>query len=187
MQPAIFLDRDGVVNKVRLVNQEALSPRNLDEVFLEDGIINFVDYFKSAGYLILVITNQPDISKNTLSMESVEIIHRYLKDNIRIDDFRICPHTQDNGCNCRKPLPGMIFDLAEKWDVDLANSWLIGDRWVDIFAGNSANLRSILLERPYSWKPTSSGEPPLELTTTAIVDNLQNAKVVIDEDRGVDV
>jgi len=183
MQPAIFLDRDGVVNKVRLVDQEALSPRNLDELFLEDGIINFVDYFKSAGYLIFVITNQPDISKNTLSMESVETIHRYLKDNVKIDDFRVCPHSQADGCNCRKPLPGMIIDLAENWDIDLANSWLIGDRWVDILAGNSAKLRTILLERPYSWKPTSSGEPPLGLAATEIVGSLETAKDHINQDR----
>ena len=90
-----------------------------------------------------------------------------------------CPHDGADGCDCRKPLPGMIVRAAADLDLELSRSWLVGDRWVDIAAGNAAGVRSILVDRPGSWDPTSAGPPPTSLRPYALVSGIREAVDVI--------
>jgi D-glycero-D-manno-heptose 1,7-bisphosphate phosphatase len=90
-------------------------------------------------------------------------MHRRLSDELGLDKVYCCPHDNTDRCGCRKPQPGMLLDAARDLDLDLPSSWLVGDRWVDLAAASAAGVRGVLLERPYSWDPTSAGEPPSDL------------------------
>ena len=121
------------------------------------------------------MTNQPDVARGTTSMEVVDAINERLRDELELDAVYVCTHDNTDGCSCRKPGPGMLLAAATDLDLDLASSWLVGDRWVDIGAAAAAGVRSVLLDRPYSWRSTSSGGPPAGLEPTARVANFAEA------------
>ena len=159
MNRAVFLDRDGVLNEA-LVDKDGVPrpPAGAADLHITEGAAGALERLHSAGFLLLAVTNQPDVARGALSMDDVEMVNNELQARLPIDAVYVCPHTSD-ACDCRKPKPGMILDAADDWEVDLAASWLIGDRWVDVAAALAAGVRPILLERPYSWDPTSSGAP----------------------------
>ena len=147
---AVFLDRDGVVNQVVFRKGQPSSPRSLEEFIWVEGIQEAVKRLKSASWLVFVITNQPDIARQKLdpiiSGQISATIYQYLP----IDEIVVCPHDNDDNCACRKPHPGMLISLAERWQVDLGQSLIIGDSWKDMAAGKNANCQTILLERYYN-------------------------------------
>ncbi len=112
---------------------------------------------------MLVTTNQPDVARGTQSQEAVEKIHQYMRKELPLDDFFVCYHDGD-GCDCRKPKPGLIEQGQRKYDVDLSKSYMIGDRWRDIDAGHAAGLTSILLDYQYKERGPSR-EPELRVKT----------------------
>lgn len=156
MRQAIFLDRDGVINKVILKDGRCFSPRNIAEFELSDDIGEFLARSRQFGFVNIVITNQPDIARGLMSWDVLEAMHQFIKDNLPIDDVFICPHDDIDNCDCRKPKPGMLFQAAQKWNIDLANSFLIGDQWKDMEAGRNAGCITILLEYPYNKKVRSN-------------------------------
>lgn len=162
-RPCVFLDRDGVVNEVRMAGQLASGPRDVDELEIPPGTAGEMVRLRAAGFILLVVSNQPDVARGTLEAEAVERINRYLVETLGIDRVYWCPHDNTDGCHCRKPLPGLILDAARDWEIDLTRSWLIGDRWVDLAAARAAGIAGILLDRPHSWHPTSQGAPPADL------------------------
>jgi D-glycero-D-manno-heptose 1,7-bisphosphate phosphatase len=158
-QPAIFLDRDGVIVESRRLGGDAVPPESVDDVVIPDGVSDALGSVHADGYLLVVVTNQPDVARGLQSRSTVDAINAYVRDVLPIDDVYACLHVGDE-CSCRKPRPGLIVDAAREHDLDLTRSWLIGDRWVDIAAGRAAGVRTVMLERPYSWNPTSQGAAP---------------------------
>ena len=157
---AVFLDRDGVLNEVRMKGATASTPRTVAELQILPTAKADLGRLHAAGYLLLVVSNQPDVARGDLSPDAVEEINRALRDALPIDAVYVCPHDTRDGCVCRKPKPGLIHAGAREWEVDLARSWLIGDRWVDLAAAEAAGIDGLLVERPWSWDATSIGEPP---------------------------
>ena len=150
MQRAIFLDRDGVINRVIMKEGKPYSPRKLSDFQLTDGIKGVLDHLKEAGFLLIVVTNQPDISRGLITWDALEAIHNLIRPELPVDDIIVCPHDDADECDCRKPKPGMIIESARKWDIDIESSFIIGDTWKDMEAGKSAGCTTILLDAPYN-------------------------------------
>ena len=157
---AVFLDRDGVLNEVRMEGGTASTPRTVAELQILPTAKADLRRLREAGYVLLVVSNQPDVARGDLSLDAVEEINRALRTALPIDAVYVCPHDTRDGCACRKPKPGLIRAGAREWGVDLARSWLIGDRWVDLAAAEAAGIDGLLVERPWSWDATSIGGPP---------------------------
>lgn len=145
MKKAIFLDRDGVLNKLIIREGKAQAPYTADEFALFPGVEEALKVIKDAGYITIVVTNQPDVARGWVNKESVELINDMIRDLLPIDDIKICFHTNSDNCECRKPMPGMLKEAAREWDIDLTSSFMIGDRYGDISAGNRAGCRTILI------------------------------------------
>jgi len=147
MQRAVFFDRDGVVNK-RLTDDYVKSWGEFE--FLPD-IYMTLSQVKEWGYLAIIVSNQRGIARGLMTEKDLQAIHTKMqkelkaKINVEFDDIYHCPHDNDTDCDCRKPKPGMILQAAEKWDIDLSESWLIGDSESDVLAGNAAGCRTILI------------------------------------------
>ena len=153
MNKAVFLDRDGVINKVIFRNGNTgkpIAPWSKEEFSLIPDIKDSLFNLKNDGFKLFVVTNQPDIAKgiidNSFVVEMNEIILKYLP----IDEIRFCPHSNMDECDCRKPKPGMILGLADKWNIDCQNSFLIGDSCKDIEAGKKVGVTTFLLKRHYN-------------------------------------
>jgi D-glycero-D-manno-heptose 1,7-bisphosphate phosphatase len=175
----VFLDRDGVLNEPQMQGEAAGSPLSVDALRIVEGAVAFTAALRDAGYALIGVTNQPDVAKGSLTIATVEAMNERLAATLGIDRFMVCPHQTSDGCACRKPEPGMIHEAAIAERIDLSRSWLVGDRWVDIAAGAAAGVRTVLLERPYSWRPTSSGSPPEALVPDATVADLEECARVI--------
>lgn len=156
---AVFLDRDGVVLKLLRSGPIPRPPRSLQEVEVVEGAEAALERLRTAGFVTLVVTNQPDIARGEVDERSVQDIHDMLRSGLPIDAVYYCPHDNAHQCPCRKPKPGLILRAAEEWGIDLSRSCLIGDRWVDLAAAQAAGIDGILLETPASWHPTSVGSP----------------------------
>lgn len=142
---AIFLDRDGVINENR-----ADHVKSRDEFCFIPSALTALRWLHMAGFHAFIATNQAIINRGIVSRETIEDIHAYMIAQIElagghINDIRYCPHTPEEHCLCRKPQPGMLFDLAAHWQIDLSQSYFIGDAWTDIAAGRAANTRCILV------------------------------------------
>ncbi len=146
MNKAIFLDRDGVINKARIENGFAYSPRKFKDFEIINGVKEAIINFKNKDYLVIVVTNQPEVSRELLKAEELEKMHSYIKNELDIDDIMVCYHDDRHNCNCRKPKPGMLLEAAKKWDVNFGRSFLVGDRWRDIEAGKAADCKTILIK-----------------------------------------
>ena len=148
---AIFLDRDGVINEVIFRgSNKPIAPWSLKDVILIPGIKNPIDKLCNMGFLLFVVSSQPDISKGHLKLHTVKKMNEIILDKFPIKEVSICPHEDRHNCLCRKPKPGMLIDLSKKWAVDLNSSFLIGDNWKDIYAGKAAGCKTILLDRQYN-------------------------------------
>ena len=147
---AVFLDRDGVINKVTMRNGVPAGPRKFDDFVLVEGVKDAVESFRRMGFLIIVNTNQPDIGRGLLPEEELSKMHALLRKVLPVDDIFVCPHDEADHCSCRKPRPGMLLEAARKWEIDLKKSFAIGDRWKDMEAGRAAGCRTILLDRSYN-------------------------------------
>lgn len=167
---AIFLDRDGVINKIIMRDGKPTSPRSIEEFVLEDHIQESIEIFKEKSFLIFMVTNQPDISRGLLDPSTLDKMTNKALTSLSINDFRICTHDDLDNCLCRKPKPGMLLELAEKWDINLGESFMIGDTWKDMEAARRANCFSILLERPYNKNVHCSVKTENILTAMEIIE-----------------
>ena len=143
---AVFLDRDGVLNRAVVRNGKPYPPANAAELALAPAAEEALRELKEAGFKLLVVTNQPDVAKGITTRAAVEEIHRKLASQLPVDEIFVCYHQDGDGCDCRKPKPGMILDAARKYNVDLTESFLVGDRWRDVEAGQNAGCRTILID-----------------------------------------
>jgi len=150
LNKAIFLDRDGVINKVFLSNGKPFSPRRFSEFELFPEVENALSSFKEVGFLNIVITNQPDIARGFLKWKELEKMHFLVRERLPIDDILICPHSDEDNCLCRKPKPWMLLVAAKKWNISLKEFFFIGDTWKDTMAGKKAGCKTILIDAPYN-------------------------------------
>ena len=152
MKRAIFLDRDGVVNKIIIKNNLPFSPASFKELEILPGVKESISRLKKLNFICLVVTNQPDVSRGKIEKRTVIEINNYLKDEIKLDDIFVCYHDDQDNCKCRKPKPGLLLEAAYKWNVDLIKSYMIGDRWKDIEAGEKAGCKTIFIDYNYTEK-----------------------------------
>jgi D-glycero-D-manno-heptose 1,7-bisphosphate phosphatase len=153
---AVFLDRDGVLNRSLLVNGKPVPPREVEEVELFAGVVEACEQLRARGYALIVVTNQPDIARGTISRAAVDAINDFLASRVPLDEIVVCPHDDADGCSCRKPRPGMLLDAASRHELDLRKSYLVGDRWRDIGAGQAAGCTTVFIDRGYDERqPTS--------------------------------
>jgi D-glycero-D-manno-heptose 1,7-bisphosphate phosphatase len=147
---AVFLDRDGVLVRAPVVVGRPHSISRVEELELEDGAVAACAALRQAGFLLVVVTNQPEIARGNLSQAAVDAIHARLRELLPLDDVRVCPHDDGDGCACRKPKPGMLLDAAREHGIELERSFMVGDRWKDVEAGQSAGCMTVFLNREYS-------------------------------------
>jgi D-glycero-D-manno-heptose 1,7-bisphosphate phosphatase len=146
---AVFLDRDGVLNEAIVRDGKPYPPRTLDEFRIVAGAAEELGKLKAAGFLLIVVTNQPDVARGTVSRETVEAFDAALRSALPVDDIFTCFHDDGDGCDCRKPKPGLLLAAAEKYGIDRESSYMIGDRWRDVDAGVAAGCRAILIDYRY--------------------------------------
>jgi D-glycero-D-manno-heptose 1,7-bisphosphate phosphatase len=146
---AVFLDRDGVLNRSIVRDGVPCAPRSVDEMEIYPEAAAALEKLKNAGYLLICVSNQPDVARGKLDRESVAKMEAKLRASLPLDDALICPHDEKDGCDCRKPRPGMLLRAAERFSIDCTNSWMVGDRWRDVDAGAAAGCRSIYVDREY--------------------------------------
>ena len=149
---AVFLDRDGVINRALERGGLPYPPANLSEFEILPDVPAACAKLKQAGFLLVVVTNQPDVGRGTLKKEIVETIHAGMCRQLPIDRVEVCYHPGQGAsdCDCRKPKPGMLLRAATELGIDLAQSWMVGDRWRDIDCGHSAGCRTIFIDRGYA-------------------------------------
>lgn len=145
--PAVFLDRDGVLNRA-LIGADGVPrpPKTVDQVEILPRVHEALEKLRSIGFELVVVTNQPDIARGSTTPAIVEAIDARLRGALGLADFRVCPHDDSDACVCRKPLPGLLVRAAAERALDLARSYMVGDRWRDIEAGRRAGCRTILLD-----------------------------------------
>lgn len=172
---ALFLDRDGVLNRSLVQDGKPFAPTLLADFEFLPGVQEALSLAKSAGFMNIVVTNQPDLSTGKIDSEQFHLIQERCFSELSIDDIKFCPHVQADGCDCRKPLPGMIINAAKEYGIDVSKSYMIGDRWRDIECGQAAGCKTnFFIDYGYSEKMP---EPPYTM-----VRNLGEAIQIILED-----
>lgn len=149
MRRAVFLDRDGVVNRAIIRGGKPYSPSTISDFRVLPGVREACRKLREAGFALILITNQPDISRGIVTSEEVAEMHTRLRRYLQLDDIRLCPHDDKDRCACRKPEPGLLLDAAKAWNVDLRSSYVIGDRWRDVEAGHRAGCRTVFIDCGY--------------------------------------
>ena len=148
MRPAVFLDRDGVLNGLVTRNDRLVSPRSIDQFHLLPDVPDAVARLKNHGLLIVVVTNQPDIARGWMSLEELETIHAHLRSAVLVDAIYTCCHDDADNCSCRKPKPGLLIQASREMEIDLSRSYMIGDSGKDIDAGQRAGCKTFLIQDP---------------------------------------
>ena len=146
---AVFLDRDGVLNRAVVRNGRPHPPSSVAELEVMPHARGALKRLREKGYKLLVVTNQPDVSRGLASKASVDAINEKLATELDLDEFFVCYHSDGDNCECRKPKPGLLLDAARRHQIDLAESFMVGDRWRDVEAGQKAGCRTILIDGGY--------------------------------------
>jgi D-glycero-D-manno-heptose 1,7-bisphosphate phosphatase len=150
---AVFLDRDGVINRVAVRNGMPFSPCRVEEFELYEDVSDGCARLKAANFLLVVITNQPDVGRGTQSREAVDAMNLKMQSALpSLDRIEVCYHAGERYgqlCDCRKPRPGLILRAAAELNIDPKRSYVIGDRWRDVDCARAAGCRAILIQRGY--------------------------------------
>jgi D-glycero-D-manno-heptose 1,7-bisphosphate phosphatase len=146
---AVFLDRDGVLNRATVQDGVPRAPESLAALEVLPGVPEALMALRSAGYVLIVVTNQPDVARGLVSRAGVEAIHVALQAHLPLDAIVACFHDDADACGCRKPLPGMLLAAAKTYDIALQRSHMVGDRWRDVEAGRQAGCRTYFVDHGY--------------------------------------
>lgn len=146
---AVFLDRDGVLVIPEFLDGRSFAPRRLEDFRFYPDALQSLSSLKAAGYRLIVVTNQPDVGAGIVEHAVVEAMHEQLLRELPVDDIEVCYHTRQDGCDCRKPKPGMLLRAAQRHSIDCANSIMVGDRASDVDAGRAVGSRTIFIDRGY--------------------------------------
>ena len=153
MKKAVFLDRDGVLNRSILVNGVPKPPTSVREIEILEGVTEAIQILKNNEFIPVVVTNQPDVSRGKTSKVQVETINRYIGTATGIEYFYTCFHDNADSCNCRKPKPGLILLASRDLGLDPHQSFMVGDRWRDIAAGQAAGCKNFFIDYSYQEEP----------------------------------
>ena len=139
---ALFLDRDGVLNRSLVRDGKPFAPTQLEDFEFLPGVQEALSLAKAAGFMNIVVTNQPDLSTGKIDPEQFRLIQERCISELKIDDIKFCPHVEADHCDCRKPLPGMLVNAAKEYGIDVSHSYMIGDRWRDVECGQVAGCKT---------------------------------------------
>ena len=183
MHRAVFLDRDGV-----LIENRADYVREWSHVTLLPWTVDALRELHAAGLKIVVVTNQSAVGRGLLSLETAREINKRLTKMIMenggwIDAVYMCPHHPQDRCICRKPQPGLLLQAARELSLDLNSSWMVGDAWSDILAGQSASLRGTIMVRTGRGESQLLEAQPIDVSSFIVCDNLFGAYKAITEFR----
>jgi len=156
MRRAVFLDRDGVINRAEVREGKPYPPADLTVMELLPGVPVALQALHAAGWMLIVVTNQPDVARGTTPRAVVEAINEHLYQTLPLDEFRTCYHDSGDGCDCRKPLPGALLAAAREHYIDLSSSFMVGDRWRDVESGQRAGCKTIFIDYGYAEKQPES-------------------------------
>ncbi len=145
LKKAVFLDRDGVLNRTFFRDGKERAPQTLEQFEFLPGTLEALQKLKCLDYFTVVVTNQPDVARGWQKKEVVIAMNQKVLSELPIDDLKVCFHDQKDQCLCRKPNPGMLIEAATQWNIDIAGSFMVGDRLSDIEAGHRAGCQSILI------------------------------------------
>jgi len=175
---AVFFDRDGVLNKVIIQNGKRYPPANLGEVVIFPNAGSTLFSLEEEGFFLIGITNQPDVARGKQNRKIVESINDFLLCRLPLKEIFVCYHDDVDNCNCRKPKPDLILQAAKKYKINLAQSYMIGDRWKDIVAGKQAGCKTIFIGNEYD-------KSPVNLKPDYSVNNISEIiKIIIPDWRG---
>ena len=155
---AVFLDRDGVLNETVMRSGKPYPPAKLADLRVLPGTAEALGRLKELDFLLIVVSNQPDVARGVQKREAVEEMEHRLRAELPLDDVLTCFHDDQDNCVCRKPRPGLVTRAAQQYGIDLGRSYLIGDRWRDIDAGTNAGCKTIWIDHGYSEQVPAS--PP---------------------------
>ncbi len=167
MDRAVFMDRDGVINRSIVRNGKPYPPDTLEQFEFLPGVIQGCQNLKQSGFRLFIVTNQPDIARGKQDSKIVDAFHQRIYDTLPMDEVYICPHDDSHQCDCRKPKPGMMTAAASKYNIDLSQSFLIGDRWRDIAAGQAAGCKTVFIDYRY--------DEPMSVVPDCTVTNFNEA------------
>ena len=169
LKPAIFLDRDGVLNRAVIRDGRPYPPASVNELEIPAAVPEALQRAKDAGFLLIGVTNQPDVARRTTARETADAINRKVLQLLPLVEIRVCYHDDRDGCDCRKPLPGLLLRAAAEHPIDLARSYMIGDRWRDVEAGRRAGCHTIWIDCDYRepW-PVAAADQTVRSLTEAI-------------------
>ena len=149
LRRAVFLDRDGVINRAVVRNGRPYPPATLEDLEILPGVKDALHQLRGAGYLLIVVTNQPDVTRGIQKREVLDAMHAHLMAVLPLDEIKICFGTSSETSECYKPRPGMLLEAAQQYGIDLKHSYIVGDRWRDIGAGHAAGTFTIFLDYGY--------------------------------------
>ena len=175
---AVFLDRDGVINRALVRDNKPYPPASLAEFEILPGVVEACEKLKQAGFLLVVTTNQPDVGRGTISQELVESLHAHMCRVLPLDRVEVCFHPGKGAsdCDCRKPKPGMLLRAARELGIDLKQSFMVGDRWRDIDCGHAAGCTTVLVDYNYD-------EPLRQQPDYRVKSLLEAADRILESDR----
>jgi D-glycero-D-manno-heptose 1,7-bisphosphate phosphatase len=150
MKLAVFFERDGLLNRVKVERFQQISPESLGEFHLNPEALEPLQQLKDAGFLVLVTTNQPGLSRGTLPRRELDQMHQMLRRHLPVDDIFVCPHDEADRCPCRKPKPGLFLEASFKWKLDLDHSFVVSNKWQDAQAADVVGCTSMLLRSPFN-------------------------------------
>jgi D-glycero-D-manno-heptose 1,7-bisphosphate phosphatase len=149
MKQCVFLERDGILTHPVVVGRNQRSPLTLREFVVRTEVSPLLHELKAAGFLLIVITNQPELSQGSLSRRELDAMHQLLLRTFALDDILVCPHEEMERCSCRKPKAGLLIEAAHKWRLDLSRSFVVSDKWQDAEAARRAGVTSLMLDSPW--------------------------------------
>jgi D-glycero-D-manno-heptose 1,7-bisphosphate phosphatase len=158
LRRAVFLDRDGVLNRPVVREGRPYPPACLEELEILPGVPAALAALRRSGFSLIVVTNQPDVSRGTQQRSLVEAMHAALRRALPLDGFYVCYHDDADACQCRKPMPGLLLTAAGEHGISLPDSYMVGDRWRDVEAGRRAGCRNVWIDRGYS-EPRPAAPP----------------------------
>lgn len=157
MHQAVFIDRDGVLIEAIVRNGKPFAIYNVADAVILDGVAEGCARLRAAGYRLVMVTNQPDVARGKVAASVIEETNRYLVKLLGLDAAYVCFHDDEDDCDCRKPRPGLLVRAAQNLKLDLASSFMVGDRWRDIEAGQRAGCKTILIDCGYDERaPTAA-------------------------------
>ncbi|HEY6169167.1 MAG TPA: HAD family hydrolase [Verrucomicrobiae bacterium] len=176
---AVFLDRDGVINRALIREGKPFAPDRLADFEILPGVAGACGRLRQAGFLLIVATNQPDVGRGTMAQEVVEAMHAEMTRLVPLDRVEVCYHGGEQfgqPCECRKPKPGLLLKAARELGLDLARSWMVGDRWRDIDCGHAAGCRTVFIDYGYD---EALRQPP-DFRAGSLV---EAARIIIEQSR----